>query len=284
MSDQHLFVPYLAAETPKEIADGLILGCPYEGPGAFRRGAAAAPRRIRTFSRRISGYHPRTGRDLFDKSIGDLGDMAVEGLSEDVVFSQLEKIASSFFREKRFLLTFGGSRAVSYPLIKAVRAVYPRCKVISFDAHSGREEIDGFVGHDNLFTALLDEGVITESDLYVFGTRVGSKEAIANSAYQRFENPPKVQKALMEQMHRLYKFPVYITVDVDVMDPPYAPGSGHPVYGGIATAELFDCISLLQSLNVVGMDITEIVPSLDQSGITEVFGATLAKEALIHFL
>ena len=284
MCNQEIFVPYLAAKTPGEIADGLILGCPYEGPGAFRRGADTAPRRIRRFSHHISGYHPQTGRDLFDISIGDLGDMAVEGVSEDVVFSRLEKTASSFFLEKRFLLTLGGSRAVSYPLIKAVRSVYPRCKIISFDAHSGREESNDFVGHDNLFTALLDEGVITESDLYVFGTRVGSKEAIAKSAYKRFENPPKVRKALMEQMHRLYKFPVYITVDADVMDPPFVPGSGHPVYGGIATAELFDSISLLQSLNVVGMDITEIVPPLDRSGITEIFGATLVKEALIHFL
>lgn len=284
MNGSSFFVPYLAAETSKKFADALILGCPYEDPGAFRKGAETAPRRIRDFSRHISGYHPQTNQDLFEKSIGDLGDLTVSGLSEDVVFSQLEKTASSFFREKRFLLTLGGTRAISYPLIKAVKSVYPYCKIISFDAHSGREKREGFVGHDNLFTSLIDDGVLAESDLYSFGTRVGSKQAIEKSALMRFENPPKVKKAVLEQMHQLYKFPVYVTVDVDVMDPPYVPGSGHPVYGGIATAELFDCVSLLQSLNVVGMDITEIVPACDRSGITEIFGATLVKEALIHFL
>ena len=284
MQENSFFIPYLGAEASKKFADGLILGCPYEDPGAFRKGSETAPRRIRDFSRHISGYHPRTEQDLFDKSIGDLGDMTVSGITEDVVFSELEKTASSFFREKRFLLTLGGTRAVTYPLIKAVKSVYPQCKVISFDAHSGREKRSDFVGHDNLFTSLIDDGVLGDSDLYTFGIRVGSKQAMGQSAYKGFENPPKVKKAVLEEMHQLYPFPVYVTVDVDVMDPPYAPGSGHPVYGGIATAELFDCISLLQSLNVVGMDITEIVPACDRSGITEIFGATLVKEALIHFL
>lgn len=284
MKETDFFVPYFAAESSKKYANGLILGCPYEDPGAFRRGAERAPRQIRDFSRHISGYHPRTDQDLFDKSIGDLGDLDVCGASEDVVFSRLEKTASSFFRDKRFLLTLGGTRAISYPLIKAVKSVHPQCKVISFDAHSGREKRGSFVGHDNLFTSLIDDGILAEEELYVFGTRVGSREAMAKSSLKRLENPPKVKKSVLEQMHRLYPFPVYVTVDIDVMDPPYAPGSGHPVYGGIATAELLDSIALLQSLNIVGMDIVEIVPDYDRSGITEIFGATLVKEAFIHFL
>lgn len=284
MNSSSSFIPYLAAAAGERVADGVILGCPYEDPGAFRKGAAAAPERIRGFSRHISGYHPQTERDLCAASIGDLGDMDVIGLSEDVVFPRLEKTASSFFRDRRFLLTLGGTRAIAYPLIKAVKSVYPQCKIISFDAHSGREERGAYVSHDNLFTALLTDGVLKPEDLYTWGVRVGSRRAIGECSPGRIEQPPKVKKGVLEHMHQLYKFPVYVTVDVDIMDPPYAPGSGHPVYGGIATAELFDSISLLQSLNVVGMDISEIVPAYDGSGITEVFGATLVKEALIHFL
>lgn len=289
MKSDHAFVPFLAAEAEEKYADGVILGCPYEDPGAFRHGAKDAPAAIRDFSHHISSYHPDTGRDLARWAVADkdcLKENEYVGsaeMNETAVFSQLEETAFSVFRDKRFLLTLGGTRAISYPLIKAAKKTYPKLKVISLDAHTGREKRGEYVTHDNVFTSITED-YFPKSDLYQWGSRVGSEYAVRDCKVRQFYAPPHVKKGVLEQMHKLYKYPVYLTIDIDVMDPPFAPGSGHPVYGGIGTAELFETIALLQSLNVVGMDLTEIVPAYDKSGITGVLGATIVKEALIHFL
>ena len=284
MYKDHDFVPFLSAESRCRFADGVILGCPYEDPASFRRGAFSAADGIRRFSQHISTFHPETGTCLEQWNIEDKGNMVLCDLSEEVVFSQLEKTASGIFAEKKFLLTLGGTRAVSYPLIRAAKTAYPQLKVISLDAHSGLEiRSSGPISHDNLFSALLEDTLVSE-DLCQWGIRVGSRDALERCYSYEGILPPRVKKGILEEMHRLYKYPIYLTIDIDVMDPPFAPGSGHPVYGGIGTTELFETIALLQSLHIVGMDLTEIVPAYDRSGITEILGATIVKEALIHFL
>lgn len=280
---KEVFIPFMGAQNQCRAASAVILGCSYEDPGVFRCGAGDAPLAIRDFAQHIRRYHPQSRKDLDDLCFADEGNIEVTGLLEEDVFCLMEQTASSFFHDKRFLLTLGGSRAVSYPLIKAAKEAYPRLRVISLDAHSGREERGGFVSHDNLFTALLEDGILREKDLYCWGCRVGSKKALEKAGIKHFSVLPKVKKEALEHLHYLYKYPVYLTIDIDVMDPPFAPGSGHPVYGGIGTAELLETLTLLQSLNVVGMDVTEIVPSMDPSGITAVLGATIVKESLVRF-
>lgn len=274
---------FLGMEGRLATAKTVILGCPYEDSGAFRRSAAKAPFAIRDFSQHIRSFHPQSSVDVEQLSFFDAGDMDVKGKAEAEVFAELEQRAASFFLDERFLLTLGGSRSVAYPLITAAKKVWPHLKVISLDAHSGREERGITVSHDNLFTALIDDGILQEEDIFHWGCRVGSREALEKSGVQYFSIPPKVKKDALEHLHRLYKYPVYLSVDMDVMDPPFAPGSGHPVYGGIGTAELLETISLFQSLYVVGMDLTEIVPDYDSGGITAVLGATVVKESLVRF-
>ena len=276
------YTPFLAARVDDPFPSATILGCPYEAPSAFRKGASAAPTAIRAYSAWISTYHPRWKKDLGDLSFSDIGDMCTADRGEDAVFSELERTAVGILRQKSFLLTLGGTRAISYPLIKAARQVYPHLRVISLDAHSGREKRGKCVGHDDLFSALLED-TLREKDLYQWGLRVGSREALEAAGMRNFTIPPKVKKEAMEHLHRLCKYPVYLTVDMDVMDPPFAPGSGHPVYGGIDTAELLDTVALLRGLNVVGMDITEIIPACDPAGITTMLGTALVKEALLCF-
>lgn len=281
MSEQS--VSFLGAKSDVHSVSTVILGCPYEDPGSFRRGTQVAPFAVRDFSQHISSYHPQSKTDLCEILLADEGDLDVVGRSEEEVFPMLEKAASSFFHDKRFLLTIGGSRAITYPLVKAAKKVWPRLKVLSLDAHTCREIRGEFVTHDNLFTSLLEDGIIRDKDLYQWGCRVGSKKAMEEAGIRHLSIPPKVKKDAMEHLHRLYKYPVYLTIDMDVMDPPFAPGSGHPVYGGIGTAELMETLTLFQSLHVVGMDLTEIVPSYDHSGITAVLGATVVKESLVRF-
>lgn len=274
---------FLGSEGRLATAKTVILGCPYEDSGAFRHGAEMAPRAIRNFSQHIRSYHPQSSVDIGQLSFFDAGDMDVNGKAEAEVFAELEEKAMSFFLDERFLLALGGSRAVAYPLITAARKVWPHLKVISLDAHSGREERGITVSHDDLFTALIDDGVLREGDILHWGCRVGSRDALKKAGVEYFGIPPKVKKDALECLHRLYKHPVYVSIDMDVMDPPFAPGSGHPVYGGIGTAELLETLSLFQSLHVVGMDLTEIVPDYDSGGITAALGATVVKESLVRF-
>lgn len=286
LQQQKKQVPYLSflgAESQLASAKTVILGCPYEDPCAFRHGAEKAPRAIRDFSRHIRSYHPQSSADLQELSFFDAGDMEVNDKGEAEVFGELEEKATSFFLDERFLLTLGGSRAVAYPLITAARKVWPHLKVISLDAHSGCEERGKTVSHDDLFTALTEDGILREGDIFHWGCRVGSKKALEKAGIEYFGIPPRVKKDALEHLHRLYRYPVYLSVDMDVMDPPFAPGSGHPVYGGIGTAELLETLSLFQSLRIVGMDLTEIVPDYDSGGITAALGATVVKESLVRF-
>lgn len=276
------FTPFLTAKKQDPFSSAVLLGCPYEDPLAFRKGAAAAPGAIREFSRHLTTYHFPSQKDLSAMSLSDMGDIDFCGCPEEEVFSLLEKTASSFFYDKRFLLALGGSRGISYPLIKAAKKAYPKLKVISLDAHSGREPKGDRVSHDDLFSHLLED-TLREKDLYSFGVRVGSKESFDASGIRNISSPLKVKKGVMEHLHHLCKYPVYLTIDMDVLDPPFAPGSGHPVYGGIGTSELLETVSLLRGLRIVGMDITEIVPCFDHSGITTILGTALVKEALICY-
>lgn len=265
-------------------AAAVIMGCPYEDSDAFRKGTALAPAAIRAGSYRIGSYQHRLGKDLSDLAFTDWGDVATEGRNQSEIFTDIAQKAEAVMAERKFLFALGGSGAVNYPAIQAAKRVYPELRVLSLDAHTGQEPYIEEMTHGNVFTALFQHHILKPAERCRWGQNVGSREALRGEKPAPVWGSPGVKKGVLGELHRLYRYPVFVTLDIDVMDPPFAPGSGHPVYGGIGTAELFQTVDLLKSLKVVGMSLTEVVPRYDPAEITTLLAATVVRDSLLTFL
>ncbi len=274
--------PFLAASagepTSPNLGDAaaLILGLAADGGVSFRSGAAEAPSGIRMFSESIESYSPRAERDLEDLRIVDLGDHDDRTTVEDVVGGVLDAAWSG--SAGPLLVSIGGDHSVTLPAVRAVAARREGLAVVGFDAHLDlREDYEG--DHACTYRRIEDAGV----HCFVFGVRSGARS--------EWEDVPKVlahatDSLEMPQPIRDYLTgrPVYVTLDIDVLDPSCAPGTGNPEAGGPPFGPLLAAVEALQGLNVVACDVVEVSPPLDPSGITQAAAAQLVREMILRFV
>ena len=265
--------PFLAAEhgPASSDADALILGLATDGGVSFRPGAVEAPAAIRAFSDSIETWSPRAQRDLEDLRVVDLGDHDERGSVEQVVGEVLDAAGDAL------LLAIGGDHSVTPPAVRAVAARHDRLAVVGFDAHLDlREDYPG--DHACTYRRIADRGV----ECFVFGPRSGARS--------EWDDVPKVLSycapslVMPEDVRRaLEGRPVYVTLDIDVLDPSAAPGTGNPEAGGPGFDELLTALEALADLDVVACDVVEVSPPLDPSGITQAAAAILVREMLLRF-
>jgi len=265
--------PFLAAESgdPTPDAQAVIVGLATDGGVSFRPGAVDAPRVIREFSDSIETWSQRAKRDLEDLSVVDAGDVSSR---DDIAPVVSELLAAA---PNAFLVSIGGDHSVTPPAVGAVAAKHEDLAVVGFDAHLDlREDYPG--DHACTYRYIADGGV----PCFVFGPRSGART--------EWEDVPKVLShySLGLEMPsdvrtQLAGRPVYVTIDIDVLDPSVAPGTGTPEAGGPGFNELLEAIEALQGLDVVACDVVEIAPPLDPSGITPALGALLVRELLLRF-
>jgi agmatinase len=266
--------PFLSAEAggPTGDADALILGLAADGGVSFRPGAACAPSAIREYSDSIETWSPRAQRDLEDLRIVDLGDHEERTSVEDVVRDVLDTAPEPL------LLSIGGDHSVTPPAVRAVAARHDRLALIGFDAHLDlREDYPG--DHACTYRRVSDAGV----DCYVFGPRSGARH--------EWEDVPKVLRWCSSSLSmptsvrdELAGRPVYVTLDIDVLDPSVAPGTGNPEAGGPGFEQLLEALEALAGLDVVACDVVEVSPPLDPSGITQAAAALLVREMLLRYV
>lgn len=270
--------PFLAAE-PRELgslgaADAIVCGLATDGGVSFRPGAAEGPEGIRRFSESIESYSPRTEGDLADLRLVDVGDHETR---EDVESAVGQLLDGAWHDGDRPLVAFlGGDHSVTPP---AVRAAAGRCdglQVVGFDAHLDlREDYPG--DHACTYRRIAEGGV----PCHVFGPRSGAREEWADA--------PRVLAHLSRRLDvhgaldSLRGRPVYVTVDIDVLDPSVAPGTGNPEPGGPGFDDLLTALEGLAGLDVVAFDVVEVSPPLDPSGITQAAAAVLVREMLLRF-
>lgn len=261
--------PFLAASSGPAApdADAIVCGLPTDGGVSFRRGAAEGPEGIRRFSDSIETYSPRSGRDLSDLRIVDAGDV------DDVV----GVLDGAWPGGRHPLVAFlGGDHSVTPPV---VRAVSERCEglaLVGFDAHLDlREDYPG--DHACTYRRIAEAGV----PCHVFGPRSGARSEWedARRVLARFSSSLDVTGARDELAGR----PVYVTVDIDVLDPSVAPGTGNPEPGGPGFEELLAALESLEGLDVVAFDVVEVSPPLDPSGVTQAAAAVLVREMILRF-
>ena len=270
---------FLCAESAFEPARTVLLGCPFDETASFRRGARLGPGAIREASDCLETYSPHLDKDLEDAALCDLGDVDFASDDTGAVLDSIRAEAREIFRVGKRPVFLGGEHLVSLPLVEAALEVFPGLAVFQWDAHADLR--DDYLGeklsHACVMRRILDlEGV---GPLHQFGIRSGTREEFewmrANETLRPL-TPEGVESVLEEISDRA----IYLTIDVDVLNPGEMPGTGTPEPGGPGFDAIMDCISVLDASGacIIGADVVELAPELDPTGASAVAAAKLVRE------
>ena len=270
---------FLCAQNPLESARVVLLGCPFDDTASFRRGARLGPDAMREASDCLETYSPELDKDLGDTALCDLGDVDFATDDTQAVLDSIRTEASRMFRAEKRPIFLGGEHLVSLPAVEAALGVFPGLAVFQWDAHADlREDYLGErLSHACVMRRVLELAGV--GPLHQFGVRSGTREEFewmrANDTLRPL-SPEAVSAALKETGDR----PIYLTLDVDVVNPGEMPGTGSPEPGGPGLDALIDCIRVLDAsgARIIGADVVELAPEWDPTGASAVAAAKLVRE------
>ncbi len=274
---------YLGSADSYEQAEIVIVGAPMDITVSFRPGARHGPQQVRLASHGLEEYSAVQDRDLADYSYYDAGDVILPFGSVQESLNRIGIVAAGILADGKFPLFLGGEHLISYAVVKEAASVFPGLTVVHFDAHADlRDEYLGErLSHATVMRRITD--LIGGANLYQFGIRSGSRDEFefARGNTNLFAN--KVTEPLSENIPQLKDRPVYVSLDIDVVDPAYAPGTGTAEPGGCTAGEILRAVHLLGELNIVGFDLVEVSPVYDPSERTALLAAKLVREAILSF-
>jgi len=274
--------PFLWADTPFDKARAVLFGCPFDGTASFRPGARFGPEAIRSVSDGLETYSPLLDADLEDLPYCDLGDLPLAPGDAEAALGRIREEARRILGAGKVPFALGGEHLVSFPLIEAALEVYPDLVVFQWDAHADLRE--GYLGaalsHASVMRLAADR--VGPGRLVQFGIRSGTREEW-NWMRQHGTVHPLSPEALTSALARHAGKPIYLTLDLDVLDPGEFPGTGTPEPGGVRFGELAACIALLrrEGARIVALDAVELSPMLDPSGASSVAAAKAVRELLL---
>ena len=260
----------------------VVLGVPLDSASSYRPGARFAPEGIRNVFESLEEYSLDLAVDIEQVPFYDLGDLLMEGSETYSNLIRGQKIIADMVKQGKKPLVIGGDHAVTYAPVKVLfENVYQEDLVLlHFDAHLDLRP--GYMGddysHASVIYRLLELGV---REIYQFGIRSAATEEVETARRQTRFYPHQILEPLREIMPQLQGRPVYVTLDIDVVDPGLAPGVGTPEPGGITSNHLLQLFPVLKQLNIVGFDVVEVNPPYDNSQVTTHLAAKLVREALM---
>jgi agmatinase len=273
-------------------ADTVIWGIPFDGGVSYRPGARFGPNHIRQSSRLLRPYNPALDSEPFARAqVADAGDLGVNPFSLDEAIAAVEAGARDLSGTSRSLMTIGGDHTVALPLLRVQHERHGPVAVLHFDAHL--DTWDTYFGapytHGTPFRRAAEENLIDFDHSTHVGIRgplysrldLDESEKLGFSAVHSrdFVRSP-IDDIINRIRNRLGDRPVYVSLDIDVLDPAYAPGTGTPEAGGLSSAQLLEVLRGLDGLNVVGADVVEVAPAYDHAEITGVAAAHAVYELL----
>jgi len=275
-----------------EHADVAVVGFPFDSGVSYRPGARFGPQHVRQSSKLLRPYHPPLDVHPFDaQQVADAGDIGINPFSIDDAVATVERAADELREPGSTLLSVGGDHTIALPLLRSVARTHGPVAVLHFDAHL--DTWDTYFGapttHGTPFRRASEEGLIDRERSMHVGIRgpLYSAKDLSDDGILGFQVVRSDDYQLdglagvVERVRtRLADGPVYVSVDIDVLDPAHAPGTGTPEAGGLTSRELLHTLRSLAGANVVGADIVEVAPAYDHAEITGIAAAHVAYELL----
>ncbi|MGL4639790.1 agmatinase [Shewanella sp.] len=266
-------------------ADVVVIGLPFDMATTGRSGGRMGPDAIRRASVNLAWEDTRWPWDFSLSQhikIVDAGDLVFNCGDQEDFTHRLEVFASKVLESGKSLLSFGGDHFVTLPLLRAHYKKFGKMALLHFDAHTDTYSQGSKYDHGTMFYHAPHEGLIDPAHSVQVGIRTEYNRA--THGYQVIDgamaNELTADDIVAQIRARVGDMPLYVTFDIDCLDPAFAPGTGTPVCGGLTSDKAMKIIRGLRGMNIVGMDVVEVAPAYDSADITALAGATLGLEML----
>ena len=263
-------------------ADIVLFGAPYDSTTSYRPGARFGGKVIRNESFGLESYSPYQDKDLTDKRIFDAGELELPFGDADRVLKSIEEQAGKILADQKFPLMIGGEHLVTLGGVRAAYQKYPDLHIIHFDAHVDlREDYLGVkLSHACVMRRAWE--LLGDGKIFQFGIRSGDREEFKWAQAGHVKTRCFDFAGLAEVVSKLRDKPIYLTVDLDVLDPSVFPGTGTPEAGGVNFIQLYEAIKVVCSgARLVAGDLTELCPVYDQTGVSTATACKLLRERLL---
>ena len=276
--------------------DVAVLGVPFDAGTSYRPGARFGPQAIRQASRHLrTQYHPAYDAEPFvQQQVADAGDVACNPYNIATAIEQIQTVATELLGEVGGIVSLGGDHTIALPLLRAVNHHRGPVALVHFDAHL--DTWDTYFGapytHGTPFRRAAEERLFLDDASIHVGIRgpLYSREDLQQDAELGFKvvhcdefQTDGVAPVVARIRERVADHPLYLSIDIDVLDPAHAPGTGTPEIAGMTTRELVNVLRGLAGLNIVSADIVEVAPAYDHAELTSLAAATIAYELMNLF-
>lgn len=279
---------------PSEVEawDVSVVGVPFDVGTSYRPGARFGPAAIRAGSRLLRPHHPALHVEPFaDQQVVDAGDIAASPYSIEDAIGQIERGADELLEAAPRLIALGGDHTIALPLLRAINCKHGPVALLHFDAHL--DTWDTYMSapytHGTPFRRAAEEGLFLEGHSMHVGIRgslygaddLSEDASLGFAVVGTWEIEVLGIAGIITQIReRVGDRPLYVSIDIDVLDPAFAPGTGTPEIGGFSSRELAGILRGLAGLDLVGADIVEVAPAYDHAEITAIAAANMAYELL----
>lgn len=271
---------FIGCEASFEEADIVLFGAPFDSTTSYRPGTRFGSRAIRAESFGLETYSPYQDRDLSEIKVFDGGDIELPFGSTEQALAMIGERTKLIVEQGKLPCMLGGEHLVTLGAFREVFKHFRDLKVIHFDAHTDlRDEYLGVkLSHASVIRRIWE--MTGDGKIYQFGIRSGEREefywAKEHTFLRKFDF-----NGLEEAVKAIGESPVYLTIDLDVLDPSVLPGTGTPEAGGVTFTDLLDAMRKVASLHIIGMDVNELAPNLDQSGASTAVACKVVRELLL---
>lgn len=285
-------LPQLSEVSDVDVA---IVGVPFDTGVSYRPGARFGPNHVRESSRLLRPYNPAANVSPFaTQQVVDAGDIAANPFDIEEAISSIHKSYDQLSERAKKIVTIGGDHTITLPILRSLKAKHGQISVVHFDAHL--DTWDSYFGadytHGTTFRRASEEGLLDPEGCMHIGIRgplyaakdLTDDKALGFQIFTSVEFQDLGVNAAIEKMKaRVGKRPVYISIDIDVLDPAHAPGTGTPEAGGLTSRELLSVLRATAGMNVIGADIVEVAPAYDHAQITGIAASHVIYELISAF-
>ena len=273
---------FIGCDAEYEESGIVLFGAPFDSTTSFRPGARFGSSAIRHESFGIETYSPYQDKDLLDKKVFDCGDLELSFGSPEAALNDIEEQTGKILNDGKLPIMLGGEHLVTLGAVRAVYEKYPDLQIIHFDAHADlRDDYLGVkLSHACVLRRCFD--LVGDKKIHQFCIRSGDREEFAVAKDHTdmhkfsFDGLDEVCGELIAN-----NTPVYFTIDMDCLDPSVFCGTGTPEAGGVSFTELLSAILKVSRTNIVGADINELAPMLDQSGASTAVACKTLRELIL---